>query len=94
MTTAFQQIRPEFLLKCADLLGQRGLRDIQPHSGSTEGAGLADGNEVLQLTQLHAIELLLPHHDVDPPLAHPVAWAGLAASAWRPCGTPSTCGPL
>ncbi len=56
---ADQQRHPELGLECADLLGQRGLGDVQSLRGAAEVQFLGDGAEVPQVTQFHTKTLNL-----------------------------------
>ena len=51
---AGEQRRADGGLELADRLGQRGLRHVQPLGGLAEVPGLRDGDEVLQVADLHA----------------------------------------
>jgi hypothetical protein len=50
-----QERDAELVLQAADLLRQRGLRDVQLVGRARETAVPRDGREVLQLTQFHGV---------------------------------------
>ncbi len=51
---ALKQFEAQLALEAADLLAERGLRDVQLRGRAREVALLGDGGEVAQLAQLHA----------------------------------------
>ncbi len=48
-----EQLGTELGLQLADRLRKRGLRHVQPRGRPAEVAGLGDGDEVTQMSQLH-----------------------------------------
>jgi hypothetical protein len=50
---AVEHLDAELLLEVLDLVGERGLGDPEPRRGALEAALLEDGDEALQLIQLH-----------------------------------------
>ena len=51
-----EQLQAELALQPADLLRQRRLGHVQPGGGAPEVPFLGDGDEVPQVTELHAID--------------------------------------
>ncbi|CAM5314026.1 hypothetical protein SSPIM334S_01878 [Streptomyces spiroverticillatus] len=49
-----EEVGPQLALQGADLLGQRGLRDVQLLGGAGEVPGLGHGHEIAELLELHA----------------------------------------
>jgi hypothetical protein len=48
-----KQLDSKFILQIADLLAQRGLRDMKPVSRSAYAQFLGDSNKIAEMTQLH-----------------------------------------
>jgi hypothetical protein len=48
-----KQLDSKFILQIADLLAQRGLRDMQPVSRPSYAQFLGDSNKITEMTQLH-----------------------------------------
>src|SRR5215813_3459018 len=51
---ALQQLNLDLFLQLLDLLTERGLRDVEALRGPPEIQFFSDGNEISQMTQLHA----------------------------------------
>jgi hypothetical protein len=60
---AFEQLNLDLFLQLFDLLTERRLRDVEPLCGSRETQLFSDGNEVPQVTQLHADLPLSSHRE-------------------------------
>jgi hypothetical protein len=54
---AVEQPNPELLLELANLLGDRGLSDVQPLRGPAEMQFLGDCDEVSDVAKLHACSI-------------------------------------
>jgi hypothetical protein len=50
---AIEQLDPQLALQPADLLADRGLADVQAFGGAGEAPRVGDGDEVLELPQVH-----------------------------------------
>jgi hypothetical protein len=53
---ADEELSPELTFKVADLLRQRGARNVKPIRGPTEMQFLRNGDEVAQLSKFHAVD--------------------------------------
>jgi hypothetical protein len=53
---ADEELGAELTLETADLLGERRSRQVKPLRGPAEMELLGDGDEVAQLTELHAAD--------------------------------------
>ncbi len=55
---AIEEASAEFVLEFADLLGERGLRDVGLTGRAAEAAGVDDGAEVAELVEFHELMVL------------------------------------